>query len=46
VSAQQFTDDLVHSPLPDETQAFQLRYREVDILLIDDVHVLEKSDRA
>jgi chromosomal replication initiator protein len=44
VAAQQFTDDLIHSPLPDE--AFQRRYREVDILLIDDVQVLENSDRA
>lgn len=46
VSAQQFTDDLIRSPLPDETRAFQRRYREVDILLIDDIQVLENSDRA
>ena len=46
VSTQQFTNDLHHSSLPDETHAFQRRYREVDILLIDDIHVLENSDRA
>jgi hypothetical protein len=46
VSTQQFTNDLIRSPLPDETQAFQRRYREVDILLIDDIQVLENSDRA
>ena len=46
VSARRFTDDLIHSRLPDETRAFQRRYREVDILLVDDVQSLENSDRA
>jgi len=46
VQTRQFVDDFIHSPLPDEVQALQRRYREVDILLIDDIQVLENSDRA
>jgi len=45
-TTQQYTNDLVVSLLTDETEAFRRRYREVDILLIDDIHVLENSDRA
>lgn len=46
VAARHFIDELLLSPLQDETKAFRRRYREVDILLIDDIQVLADSERA
>ena len=37
VSTEEFTNDFINSLRDDKTQAFQRRYRDVDILLIDDI---------
>jgi hypothetical protein len=45
VSTQQFTNEFIDSLRHNRTQAFQHRYRDVDILLIDDIQFLENSTR-
>src|SRR5262249_4124429 len=37
VSTEEFTNDFINSLRDDKTSAFQRRYRDVDILLIDDI---------
>ncbi|CAN5872943.1 hypothetical protein BH20ACT6_BH20ACT6_15790 [soil metagenome] len=41
VSSEEFTNDFINAIRDDRTAAFQRRYREVDVLLIDDIHFLE-----
>ena len=46
VSTEEFTNDFINSIRDDKASAFQRRYRDVDILLIDDIQFLEKRDRT
>ncbi|PSL01399.1 chromosomal replication initiator protein DnaA [Haloactinopolyspora alba] len=41
VSSEEFTNDFINSIRDDKASAFQRRYRDVDILLIDDIQFLE-----
>jgi len=46
VSTEEFTNDFINSLRDDMTSAFQRRYRDVDILLIDDIQFLENRERT
>ncbi|HZE40833.1 MAG TPA: chromosomal replication initiator protein DnaA, partial [Stackebrandtia sp.] len=46
VSTEEFTNDFINSLRDDKRQAFQRRYRDVDILLIDDIQFLERAERT
>jgi chromosomal replication initiator protein len=46
VSTEEFTNDFINSLRTDKTQAFHQRYRDADILLIDDIQFLENRDRT
>jgi chromosomal replication initiator protein len=44
VGTEQFTNDLVSSIQGRTTQDFRRRYREIDLLLVDDVHILKVKE--
>jgi chromosomal replication initiator protein len=46
VSTEEFTNDFINSLRDDKQSAFQRRYRDVDILLIDDIQFLESRERT
>jgi chromosomal replication initiator protein len=46
VSSEEFTNDFINSVRDDKMQAFQSRYRNVDVLLIDDIQFLERAERT
>lgn len=46
VSTEEFTNDFINSLHDKRPQAFQRRYRDVDILLIDDIQFLERAERT
>ena len=46
VSSEEFTNDFINSLRDDKQAAFQRRYRDVDILLVDDIQFLENKERT
>jgi chromosomal replication initiator protein len=44
VSSEEFTNDFINSIATNRTQQFQARYRDVDVLLIDDIQFLSGKD--
>ncbi len=43
VSSEEFTNDFINSIRDDKSHSFQRRYRNVDVLLIDDIQFLERK---
>ena len=46
VSSEEFTNDFINSVRDNRTMEFQRRYRDVDILLVDDIQFLENKERT
>lgn len=46
VSCEQFTNDFMHAIQENSLVKFRRKYREVDILLIDDIQFLERKERT
>jgi chromosomal replication initiator protein len=46
ISTEEFTNDFINSLRDDKQSAFQRRYRDVDILLVDDIQFLESRERT
>ena len=46
ISSEEFTNQLVSSIQEGQMAAFRRRYRQVDVLLIDDIHFLEGKERT
>jgi chromosomal replication initiator protein len=44
VSSEEFTNDFINSLRDDKQHAFQRRYRDVDVLLVDDIQFLENKE--
>ncbi len=46
VSSEEFTNDFINSIRDDKASVFQRRYRELDVLLVDDIQFLENKERT
>lgn len=46
VNSEEFTNDFINSIRDDRAEAFQRRYREVDVLLIDDIQFLQGKEQT
>ena len=46
VSSEEFTNDFINSIRDDKSSGFQKRYRDLDILLVDDIQFLENKERT
>lgn len=44
VSAETFTNDFINSTRENKTAAFKAKYRNLDVLLLDDIHFLQNKD--
>jgi len=46
VNSEEFTNEFINSIRDDKASAFQRRYRDVDVLLVDDIQFLENKERT
>jgi len=46
VSSEEFTNDFINSIRDDKSSVFQRRYRDLDVLLVDDIQFLENKERT
>jgi len=46
VNSEEFTNDFINSIRDDKSQVFKRRYRDVDVLLVDDIQFLENKERT
>jgi chromosomal replication initiator protein len=46
VNSEEFTNDFINSIRDDKAEAFQRRYREVEILLVDDIQFLQGKEQT
>ena len=46
VNSEEFTNDFINSIRDDKAEAFQRRYREVDVLLVDDIQFLQGKEQT
>ena len=46
VSSEEFTNDFINSIRDDKSSSFQRRYRDLDVLLVDDIQFLENKERT
>lgn len=46
VSSEEFTNDVINAIREDRREALRRRYREVDVLLIDDIQFLERAEAS
>ena len=46
VSSEEFTNDFINSIRDDKPSNFQRRYRDLDVLLVDDIQFLENKERT
>ena len=46
VSSEEFTNDFINSIRDDKASVFQRRYRDLDVLLVDDIQFLENKERT
>ena len=46
VNSEEFTNDFINSIRDDKASAFQRRYRDVDVLLIDDIQFLQGKEQT
>nr|WP_222847960.1 chromosomal replication initiator protein DnaA [Ruania zhangjianzhongii] len=46
VNSEEFTNDFINSIRDDKAEAFQRRYRDVDVLLIDDIQFLQGKEQT
>jgi len=46
VPTEQFLNEFIHSIRTNTTQSFRIKYRDVDILLIDDIQFIEKKEET
>ena len=46
VNSEEFTNDFINSIRDDKAEAFQRRYREVEVLLIDDIQFLQGKEQT
>ncbi|HEY6739654.1 MAG TPA: chromosomal replication initiator protein DnaA [Actinopolymorphaceae bacterium] len=46
ISSEEFTNEFINSIRDDKAPTFQRRYRDVDVLLVDDIQFLENKERT
>jgi len=46
ISSEKFTNDLINAIRDEETEEFRAKYRNIDVLLIDDIQFLSKKERT
>ena len=46
VNSEEFTNDFINSVREESIEEFQRRYREVDVLLIDDIQFIQGKERT
>ena len=46
VSSEEFTNDFINSIRDGQGEGFRRRYREIDVLLVDDIQFLENKEQT